>query len=190
LDGRGNIQNTRKWSAKNPDFTKEDGFKSTALNVWCGLWAGGIIGPFFFEGSINGRTYLDMLSKNVWPALQNIPSLSTMYFEQDGAPPHWSKKVRAWLDLQFPQRWIGRDGPIVWPARSPDITPMDFSLFGTIKNRIYAMHMESLTELRSSIIVEFGKLDIDYCQKTCQHVIKRLEKCKELGGAQIERVIN
>ncbi|KAG8296099.1 hypothetical protein J6590_065086 [Homalodisca vitripennis] len=41
-------------------------------------------------------------------------------------PPHWGKIVRDYLNDTFPGRWIGRDGPIPWPPRSPDITPLDF----------------------------------------------------------------
>jgi hypothetical protein len=30
------------------------------------------------------------------------------------------------LNEKFPNVWIGRGGPIHWPPRSPDLTPMDF----------------------------------------------------------------
>ncbi|EZA51886.1 hypothetical protein X777_09189, partial [Ooceraea biroi] len=30
------------------------------------------------------------------------------------------------LNESFPDRWIGRGGRISWPARSPDLTPLDF----------------------------------------------------------------
>ncbi|GBN27178.1 hypothetical protein AVEN_46569-1 [Araneus ventricosus] len=51
-------------------------------------------------------------------------------FQQDGAPPHWGMIVRDFLDENFPDRWCGRSGPIPWPPRSPDITPLDFFLWG------------------------------------------------------------
>ena len=51
---------------------------------------------------------------------------SDIYFQQDGAPPHYHRDVRAYLDAVFPDTWIGRRGPIEYPARSPDLTPMDF----------------------------------------------------------------
>ena len=46
--------------------------------------------------------------------------------DPNGAPPHWGLVVREFLDQTFPNRWIGRDGPIAWPPRSPDLTPLDF----------------------------------------------------------------
>jgi hypothetical protein len=42
-------------------------------------------------------------------------------FPQDGAPAHYSIRVREFLDQQFPGHWIGRRGPVEWPARSPGI---------------------------------------------------------------------
>ncbi|KAJ8893412.1 hypothetical protein PR048_006003 [Dryococelus australis] len=37
----------------------------------------------------------------------------------------------------FALEWIGRGGPISWPARSPDLTPLDYFLWGHIKDVIY-----------------------------------------------------
>ncbi|EZA51396.1 hypothetical protein X777_09665, partial [Ooceraea biroi] len=41
------------------------------------------------------------------------------------------------LDESFPDRWIGRGGRISWPARSPDLTPLDLFLWGHLKNEVY-----------------------------------------------------
>ena len=34
-------------------------------------------------------------------------------------------------------RWIGRAGPISWPERSPDMTPLDFYFWGHLKSVVY-----------------------------------------------------
>lgn len=49
-----------------------------------------------------------------------------LFFQQDGAPPHYAMPVRNWLNERFPGKWIGRRGAIEWPPRSPDLTPLDF----------------------------------------------------------------
>ena len=58
-------------------------------------------------------------------------------FQQDGASAHHSKKVQDWLDIIFEDRWMGRAGPISWSARSPDLTPLDFWLWGICINLYY-----------------------------------------------------
>jgi hypothetical protein len=45
-------------------------------------------------------------------------------------------------------RWVGRDGPIPWPPRSPDITPLDFFLWGYVKDIVYKTPVTSLDELK------------------------------------------
>jgi hypothetical protein len=62
----------------------------------------------------------------------------TVIFQQDGAPPHWGRIVRGYLDAAFPNRWLDRDGPLAWPPRPPNITPLDFFLWGYVKDKVYA----------------------------------------------------
>ena len=70
-----------------------------------------------------------MLELNVAPQLGEFQPW--IIFQQDGAPPHWGSHVRRLLDVTFPNRRIGRDGPTPWPPQSPDITPpLDFFLWG------------------------------------------------------------
>ena len=130
LNGGVNKQNCRYWCDENPHFVTEQALHAPKVVVWCGLWAGGIVGPFFFEGTVTGENYLKMLKEWFIPRVQNHENFNAMFFMQDGAPPHFSREVRAWLHDTFPGHWIGRRGPIEWPPRSPDLTPLDF--FGGI----------------------------------------------------------
>jgi hypothetical protein len=73
----------------------------------------------FQEQTINVNTYLDMMQLYAVPQPHII-------LQEDGASSHWGLQVRVCLDRTFPGTWIGRDGPMPWPPRSPDITPLDF----------------------------------------------------------------
>jgi hypothetical protein len=48
----------------------------------------------------------------------------------DGVPPHFHNEVRSYLDERLRNRWIGRGGPMELPPISPDLTRMDFFLWG------------------------------------------------------------
>ncbi|GFT99718.1 putative DD41D transposase [Trichonephila clavipes] len=48
LNGYVNKQNCRIWSETNPQVYVETPLHPEQLTVWCALWAGGIIGPYFF----------------------------------------------------------------------------------------------------------------------------------------------
>ncbi|GFV52001.1 putative transposable element [Trichonephila clavipes] len=49
LNGYFNKQNCRIWSEANPQVYVETPLHPEKLTVWCALWAGGIIGPYFFK---------------------------------------------------------------------------------------------------------------------------------------------
>ena len=63
---------------------------------------------FDATGSIlKGDTYLEILKNQILPQLQQLPNLHDFYFQQDGAPPHYSKGVCEYLDETFSLTWIG-----------------------------------------------------------------------------------
>ncbi|KAJ4430736.1 hypothetical protein ANN_19327 [Periplaneta americana] len=50
--------------------------------------------------------------------------------------PHTLYVRREVVDAKFPNRWIGRSGPVRWPARSRNLTPLDFFFWGAVKDRV------------------------------------------------------
>ncbi|PSN34914.1 hypothetical protein C0J52_24624 [Blattella germanica] len=74
-------------------------------------------------------------------------------YQQKGALTHYQLAVLAFLDENLQGHWIGRRGPIEFPPRSPKLTPMDFYLWGTVKDQIYRRKPRTLEELRQEITV-------------------------------------
>ena len=74
------------------------------------------VGPYFFEnGNMNRENYRNMLVHYAFP---RSASLRDDYiFHQDGAPAHNSHSVRRCLGYKRTENWIGRGGPVEWPAR-------------------------------------------------------------------------
>lgn len=133
VNGTVNRHNCRYWADENPRVFHETHTQyPLKLNVWAGIYGDRIVGPFFLPQTLNGETYLQLLEEAIDPALTDIIENDNRYledelfFQQDGAPPHYSRAVRQYLNERFPRQWIGRRGPIEWPARSPDLTPLDF----------------------------------------------------------------
>ncbi|GFX18184.1 transposable element Tc3 transposase [Trichonephila clavipes] len=57
LNGYVNKQNCRIWSEANPHVYVETPLHPEKLTVWCALWAGGIIGPYFFKNDEGHNVY-------------------------------------------------------------------------------------------------------------------------------------
>ena len=88
----------------------------------------------FFEGTLNGDMHLEILLK-VLPTMQAMPNFSDVIFQQDGEPPRYATHVRDFLNATFQEKWVVWRGSIEWPPRSPDLTPMDFFLWGVVKEK-------------------------------------------------------
>jgi hypothetical protein len=106
--------------------------------------------------------------------LDDIPLVFPVndWFHHDGAPPHFNQQAREILDQQYPDPWIGRGGPRHWPPRSPDLNPLDFFLWGHVKNCVYSQPVNT-EELRTRIeeaftAVRAGALSLDTRVKVAQ----------------------
>ncbi|GFY09013.1 transposable element Tc3 transposase [Trichonephila clavipes] len=63
-------------------------------------------------------------------------------------------KSRATIDLlkdTFGDRLISRFGPVSWPPRSCDLTPLDYFLWGYVKSLVYADKPQTLDHLEDNI---------------------------------------
>ena len=118
--------------------------------------------------------------------LERHLSFDTIYFQQDGAPAHFSLAARNFLSATFPDRVIGRGSIIQWPSRSCDLTPMDFFLWGYIKNIVYAQKSDNLDQLHTRIWRALQNISIDMCKRTCETITGLLALCFKHGGAQID----
>ena len=144
-----------------------------------------IIGPFFFiENTVTGNSYLDMLVNFAVPQVEHLQP--TIIFQQDGAPPHWSRNVRDYLNETFPNRWIGRDGPIPWPPRSPDITPLDFFFWGYVKDQVYSTRVDSIEHLKERIRNAIRSVTVDMLHSTWREIEFRLDILRATRGAHVE----
>ena len=76
----------------------------------------------------------------------------------DGSPPHFSRVARQFLNQHFANKWIGHGGPIAWPARSPDLNPLDFRLWGHLKSIVYATSIENAEILQTRIEQGFRQI--------------------------------
>ncbi|GBM53233.1 hypothetical protein AVEN_14249-1 [Araneus ventricosus] len=59
--------------------------------------------------------------------------------------------VQQYIRDTFQQQVIGYGGCVEWPPGSPDLNPLDFFLWGYIKQRVYATSPLKLQELRNRI---------------------------------------
>ncbi|GFW10981.1 uncharacterized protein TNCV_4459561 [Trichonephila clavipes] len=123
------------WSEANPQVYVETPLHPEKLTAWCALWAGGIIGPYFFKNdeghnvTVKGDRYRAMINNFFIPELNNH-DVQELWIQQDGATCHTARATIDLLKDTFGDRLISRFGPVNWPPRSCDLTPLDYFLWG------------------------------------------------------------
>jgi hypothetical protein len=151
------------------------------------------VGPSFFEGLLNGERYTTFLQDELNDLLDAIVPVNERFrllFQQDGAPAHFSRTAREELTLQFGEHWIGRGGPIPWRARSHDLTPPDFFLWGAIKERVFRERPTTIDNMRERLIAAFPEFnDLNVAATVQANFKRRLRLCIEQEGHHFEHLM-
>lgn len=195
-DGINNFHNQHLWDLENPHGVVESKNQVRfSLNVWGGIVGDCLIGPVFLEPRLNGQNYHRLLSHTLPPLFEDIPIgiRQRMWFLHDGAPAHFSLLARNWLSQpqNYGNHWIGRGGPVEWPARSPDLNPLDYFLWGYCKSIVYATPIRNVMDLRVRILGAFEIIRNNHgiFRRVNESMYRRLEACMMANGAHFEQFL-
>ena len=100
-DGINTLRDVHTWAHRNPHATCVTHFQRRfSLNVWCGMLGKRLIRPFVCDNNLTGNTDEAFLRNELPGLLEDIPLMimSQMYFQHDGATPHYTKRVRELLN--------------------------------------------------------------------------------------------
>uniref|UniRef100_A0A8R1E9N2 G_PROTEIN_RECEP_F1_2 domain-containing protein n=1 Tax=Caenorhabditis japonica TaxID=281687 RepID=A0A8R1E9N2_CAEJA len=102
--------------------------------------------------------------------------------QQDWAPSHGSRSTLAVLEAHFP----GFLDKNLWPASSPDLNPMDFSVWGMLEGKIAGKVFATVDDLKAALEVAWASIDDGYLRRTVNSVKKRLRACVKARGSNFE----
>lgn len=189
-----NFHNNHMWADENPHtFVQRSHQRQFTLNVWGGIIGNYVLGPIFLPQPLNGINYTEFLQNELPNLCEDLPLdiRRDMWFMHDGAPPHFSLIARQQLNNIFENRWIGRGGPITWPARSPDLNPLDYYLWGHLKQLVYQVPINNIDVLRQRIIdgFEIIRTSPRLLTRVRQNFIRRIHACQEANGHHFEHFL-
>lgn len=160
-----------------------------------------ILEPHFFEEddaggalktvTVNGQRYERLLTNFVLPKLRDLPEeeQQLIIFQQDGAPPHIFRPVKDILREFFGPRIISRHFPEQWPPRSPDLSPLDYWLWGYLKSRVFAHGPETLEALKDAIKEEISLISPEQLRQAVEHFAVRVSAVIEQNGGHFEHFL-
>lgn len=191
--GMPNLKNLHYWTRDNPRKTievKRSGRQS--VGVWCGMAQNKIIGGVFYNGSLTGRRYLEFLENEIEEAVEELPLniFNNLVWQQDGAPCHNILGVTEFLNQKY-NSWIGKHGTIRWPPNSPDLTPLDFYLWGHLKAIVYTERPENIQEMENRITETINLFNTrpDIIESVTRSVEKRLRLCVQENGGHFQHLL-
>ncbi|GFX87179.1 transposable element Tc3 transposase [Trichonephila clavipes] len=194
FNGYVNKQNCRIWSEANPQAYVETPLHPEKLIVWCALWAGGIIGAYFFKNdeshnvTVNGDRYRAMVTNFFIPELNNHDA-QELWFQQDGATCHTARATIDLLKDTFGDRLISRFGPVNWSPRSCDLTPLDYFLWGYVKSLVYADKPQTLDNLEDNIRRVIADIRPQMLEKVIENWTSRLDYIRASHGSHMPEII-
>ncbi|GFW53757.1 DUF4817 domain-containing protein [Trichonephila clavipes] len=99
---------------------------------------------------------------------------------------------RATIDLlkdTFGDRLISRFGPVNWPPRSCDLTPLDYFLWSYVKSLVYADNPQTLDHLEDNIRRVIADIRPQMLEKVIENWTSRLDYIRASHGSPMPEII-
>jgi len=129
-----------------------------------------------------------MLRSSILPAIHALYENSEVFYQQDRAPPHYQRDVRAFLDENLQGHWIGRRGTFEFAQCSPDLSPLDFYLWGTLKDGVYPKQPATLGDLHAEIRAACAAVPINTFTEVAQSTARHCNRCLAANGNHFEHL--
>ena len=114
-------------------------------------------------------------------------------FASPVSPPvsvaHKSRISMNFLRQAFPGRLISLRGDLNWPARSPDLAPCDFFLWGYLKSQVYNNRPRTLEDLQNNIRTQIVNIPRDMLERVERNFRIRLNQCIDNEGRHLQDVL-
>ena len=159
-DGYFNSRNSHIWDDENPHavFMRVHQARFN-LNIWGGILGDYLLGRVIIPDRFNGKLTCNSSRTCFRCSWKRYP---LQYGEKCGsnmiALQPASTSTSEVLNRVYSRKWIGRGGPVAWPARSPNLTPLDFFLWGHVKSIMYIYPVNTRQELIERMFTAFYQI--------------------------------
>lgn len=185
-----NHQNDRqllKPGSKNREAVTRSHHPASVM-VWAGVTATGKTPLIFIEKGvkIDQNVYQELLKDRVAPwAIEHFGN-NNWTFQQDWAPSHGAKKTIELCQQIFPSM-LTKDE---WPSNSPDLNPMDYSVWSILEARACAKPHTSIDSLKKSLKQAWNQISTEELTAIVDNFPKRLKACIKAKGGHFENEIS
>ena len=185
-----NKHNIRYWCETNPHVAVDTVMNPSRLKFWYAVSKNRLIGHFSFEDDIiKGENYWAIVQSFFIPEVRRLKKVYSTIFRQNGAPPHFAINVRPFLNECVHDRWIGSGSPVRWAPRSTDLMPLDFFFWGHMKNEIYKIPVNDMSDLKERTTNEIKSISKDTLSNIFSNILKRMNLCISVDSDHFEHLL-
>ncbi|GFW77203.1 transposable element Tc3 transposase [Trichonephila clavipes] len=166
-----------------PDFHKRILFSYEAH-----FWLNGYVNKQNCRIWSEANPQVAMITNFFIPELNNH-DVQELWFQQDGATYHTARATIDLLKDTFGDRLISRFGPVNWPPRSCDLTPLDYFLWGYVKSLVYAAKPQTLVHLEDNIRRVIADIRPQMLEKVIENWTFRLDYIRASRGSYMPEII-
>ncbi|GFX04908.1 histone-lysine N-methyltransferase SETMAR [Trichonephila clavipes] len=133
---------------------------------------------FWLNGYVNKQNCLIWSDANPQVYVEtplHPEKLTELWFQQDGATCHTARATIDLLKDTFGDRLISRFGPVNWPPRSCDLTPLDYFLWGYVKSLVYADKPQTLDHFEDNIRRVIADIRPQMLEKVIENWMSKLD---------------
>jgi transposase len=159
--------------------------KPAGVMVWAGVTSDGKTPLIFVENGIkiNANNYVnDILEAVVLPWSQQHYGDQPWTFQQDSAPAHRANTTQEWCRDNLPEFITAQE----WPPYSPDLNPLDYSIWGILESKACATAHKSVDSLKRSLLRAWDEIDVNVLCGAVDQFPKRLNACVKANGGYFE----
>jgi len=186
-----NSQNDRVYATKISDITPSQRnvqrFQGAAsVMVWGAICSRGQLPLLFIDKGvkINHEVYLESVIKgHLVPHAKRIFDEDYYCFQQDSAPAHKAKTVQDWMNINLPDFITATE----WPSNSPDLNPLDFSIWGIMQAELKDLPAMNLESFKTYILQIWDNIPDDTMRAACDAFNGRLRQVIKNKGERIEK---
>ena len=138
--------------------------------------------------TVNGDRYRTMLNEFLFTNIEEEP-IGNIWFQQDDATCHAAEATLDVLRPVFKDRIISRRADVIWPPRNCDLTPLDYYLWGALKDKCYADKPETIAALKDNIREAIGEIQLHTIDNVLKNWTDRVGYCMASRGSHLKEII-
>jgi hypothetical protein len=189
VDGVWNRQNERIWAISREAANQKGGLRGVSkfpgkIMVWLGACVNGVSKVVFLEsGTVNQEKYIN----EVLPVARKFGNThfgNDWWFQQDGARAHTAAASQNWCKDNLPN-FVEKDR---WPANSPDLNPLDYSVWNEIVQGMNWDNVECKESLKREILRSVRKIRAQVVLDSCSSFYTRIRRLAVSDGGYMSKL--